>query len=159
MNKHIGSSNVGPAWQYGWPMFSSWVKQTYLQFTLVRLTDVHSLHLPDGRCRVFLFATASRLGPGPTQPPIQWKPRHLSLGVKPSEHEYDHPLHLTKRSKVREALPSLPVLSRGMMLRHKGTSFNFRISEVLKLNYRDVLLYYDEPKDNTSKGVTWQQNR
>jgi hypothetical protein len=34
------------------------------------------------RLGVFLFTTASRLAPGPTQPPIQWVPGALSLVVK-----------------------------------------------------------------------------
>jgi hypothetical protein len=31
---------------------------------------------------IFLFTTASRTALGPTQPPIQWAPEALSLGVK-----------------------------------------------------------------------------
>jgi hypothetical protein len=34
--------------------------------------------------------TASRQAVGPTQPPIQWVPRALSLGVKQPGHEADH---------------------------------------------------------------------
>jgi hypothetical protein len=40
--------------------------------------------------RIFLFTTASRTGLGPTQPPIQWVPGALSLGVKWPEPEADH---------------------------------------------------------------------
>jgi hypothetical protein len=39
---------------------------------------------------IFLFATASRTALGPTQPPIQWVPGALSLGVKRPGHEVDH---------------------------------------------------------------------
>jgi hypothetical protein len=36
---------------------------------------------------IFLFITASRTALGPTQPPIQWIPGALSLGVKRPGHE------------------------------------------------------------------------
>jgi hypothetical protein len=39
---------------------------------------------------IFLCSTASRTAPGPTQPPIQWVPAALSLGVKRSGREADH---------------------------------------------------------------------
>jgi hypothetical protein len=40
---------------------------------------------------VFLFITASGLALGPTQPPFQWVPEALSLGVKRPVCEADHP--------------------------------------------------------------------
>jgi hypothetical protein len=40
--------------------------------------------------RINLFTTASRTALGPTQPPIQWIPGALSLGVKRQGHEADH---------------------------------------------------------------------
>jgi hypothetical protein len=39
---------------------------------------------------IFLFATASRPALGPNQPPIQWIPGALSLGVKQPRREADH---------------------------------------------------------------------
>jgi hypothetical protein len=39
---------------------------------------------------IFLFTTASRTALGPTQPPIQWLPGALSLGVKRPGREADH---------------------------------------------------------------------
>jgi hypothetical protein len=39
---------------------------------------------------IFLFTTASRGALGPTQPPIQWIPRTVSLIVKRPEREADH---------------------------------------------------------------------
>jgi len=38
----------------------------------------------------FLFATVSRLALGPSQPPIQWVTRALSLGLKWPRREADH---------------------------------------------------------------------
>jgi hypothetical protein len=42
------------------------------------------------RLGVFLFTTASRTALRPTQPPIQWLPGSLSLGVKRPGREADH---------------------------------------------------------------------
>jgi hypothetical protein len=39
---------------------------------------------------IFLFTTASRTALGPTQPPIQWVPEVLTLGVKGPGREGDH---------------------------------------------------------------------
>jgi hypothetical protein len=39
---------------------------------------------------IFLFTTASRTALGPTQPPIQWVPGALSLGVKRPGRKADH---------------------------------------------------------------------
>jgi hypothetical protein len=41
---------------------------------------------------IFLFTTASRPVLGPTQPPIQWVPGALSLGIKWPGREADHSL-------------------------------------------------------------------
>jgi hypothetical protein len=54
--------------------------------------------MDDRGCRVrfpmgaenFLFTTASRTTLGPTQPPTQWVPGTLSLGVKRPGREADH---------------------------------------------------------------------
>jgi hypothetical protein len=42
------------------------------------------------RLGIFLFTTASSGALGPTQPPIQWVPGALYLGVKRPESEADH---------------------------------------------------------------------
>jgi hypothetical protein len=39
---------------------------------------------------IFLFTTATRTALGPTQPPMQWVPGALSLGVKRPGREADH---------------------------------------------------------------------
>jgi hypothetical protein len=43
-----------------------------------------------GMVKNFLFSTSSRPAVGPIQPPIQWVPGALSLGVKWLGHEADH---------------------------------------------------------------------
>jgi hypothetical protein len=49
---------------------------------------------------IFLFTTASRTALRPTQPPIQWVPRALSLGVKRPGREADH--SPPSRAEVKE---------------------------------------------------------
>jgi hypothetical protein len=39
---------------------------------------------------IFLFTTVSKTALGPTQPPIQWVPRSLSLRVQRLGREADH---------------------------------------------------------------------
>jgi hypothetical protein len=39
---------------------------------------------------IFLFSTVSRTDLGPTQPPIQWVPQALFLGIKRPGREADH---------------------------------------------------------------------
>jgi hypothetical protein len=51
---------------------------------------------------IFIFITASRTALGLTQPPIQWVPRALSLGVKWPEREADHS-HLSS-AEVKECV-------------------------------------------------------
>jgi hypothetical protein len=48
-----------------------------------------SVRFPAG-LGIFLFTTASRTVLGPTQPPIQWVPGDLSLGVKRPGREAGH---------------------------------------------------------------------
>jgi hypothetical protein len=43
-----------------------------------------------GRVKNFLFSMSSRSALVPTQPPVQWVPGALSLGVKQQGHEADH---------------------------------------------------------------------
>jgi hypothetical protein len=53
--------------------------------------------IPGGGWEFFLFTTASRTVVGPTQPPIQWVPGVLSLGIKRPGREADHsPLSRTE---------------------------------------------------------------
>jgi hypothetical protein len=54
---------------------------------------------------IFLI-TACRTALGLTQPPIQWVPGALSLGVKRPGHEADTHLHLVQRSKNERSYSS-----------------------------------------------------
>jgi hypothetical protein len=90
------------------------------------VTFYGSLHYVAMRCEVFnirgfhnwrayhyplctiLFTTASRTALGPTQPPIQWVPGVLSLGVKRLGREADTHLHLVPRSKNELHYTSTP---------------------------------------------------
>jgi hypothetical protein len=55
----------------------------------------------------FLFTTASRTALGPTQPPIQWVPGFLSLGVKRPGSEADHSPPSSAEIEIG-AIPPLP---------------------------------------------------
>jgi hypothetical protein len=99
---------------------------------------------------IFLFTTASRTALGPTQPPIQWVPGGLSLGVKRPGREDDH--SHPSSAEVKECVelyfhsPNTPSW-RGAQLKHRDNfTFTFylhkycrsnrrlsKISEVLKL--------------------------
>jgi hypothetical protein len=66
---------------------------------------------------IFLLTTASRVALGPTQPPIQWVPGALSLGVKQLGHEADHspPSSAEVKERVELYLHS-PISLHGMVL-------------------------------------------
>jgi hypothetical protein len=70
---------------------------------------------------IFLFATVSRMGMGPTQPPIQWVPGLLSLGVKQLKHEADHSPHLVLRSGMHGPIFPFPqyIFMVWCLVRHK----------------------------------------
>jgi hypothetical protein len=64
-----------------------------------------------GTGKIFLFCTASRLAPGPTQPPIEWLAGALSLGVKRPGRETDHLPSFIAEVKNGGAIPPLPHMS------------------------------------------------
>jgi hypothetical protein len=72
---------------------------------------------------IFLFTTASRTALGPTQPPVQWIPGSLSLGLKRPGHEADHSLPSSAEVKDGVELyfrsPSTPPW-RGAQLKAQG---------------------------------------
>jgi hypothetical protein len=57
---------------------------------------------------IFLFSTASRTALGPTQPPIQWVPWVLFLGVKRPGREADHSPPSSAEVKMCGCMPPLP---------------------------------------------------
>jgi hypothetical protein len=58
---------------------------------------------------IFLFITVSRTALEPTQPPIQWMPGALSLGVKWPGGEADHsPSSSAGGQRMHGAIPPLP---------------------------------------------------
>jgi hypothetical protein len=66
---------------------------------------------------IFLFTTASRRSLGSTQPPIQWIPGALSLGVKRPRREADH--SLPSSAEVKNAwnfTSTTPVCLHGVVL-------------------------------------------
>jgi hypothetical protein len=64
-----------------------------------------------------LKLTASRLALGPTQPPIQWVPGALSLGVKRPEREADHsPPSSAEVKNAWSYTTTLPIRLHGVVL-------------------------------------------
>jgi hypothetical protein len=56
---------------------------------------------------IFLFTTMSRTALGSTQPPIQWVPWALPLGVSGQGMKLTTQLHLVPRSSMHTAIPPL----------------------------------------------------
>jgi len=66
---------------------------------------------------IFHFITKSRLALGPTQPPVQWVPEALSLGVKQLGYEADHsPPSSSEVKNVWSYIATPPVCFSGMVL-------------------------------------------
>jgi hypothetical protein len=65
---------------------------------------------------IFLYSRESRPTPEPTQPPIQWVPGALFLGVKRLGREADHSPPSNAEVKNGEAIPPLPPHLHGFVL-------------------------------------------
>jgi hypothetical protein len=78
---------------------------------------------------IFLFTTASRPALGPTQPPIQWVPGALSLGVKRPGREADQSPVSSAEVRMRGAIPPLPeyVLMAWCLVKHRD---NFTFTKI-----------------------------
>jgi hypothetical protein len=86
---------------------------------------------------IFLFTTASRTALEPTQPPIQWVPGALSLGVKRPGREADHsPISSAEVKEWMELYlhsPNIPSW-RGSQLMHRNNfTFTFYTSDFLEI--------------------------
>jgi hypothetical protein len=67
---------------------------------------------------ISLFTTMSRQVLGPTQPPIQWVPGALSLGIKQPGHKADcSPPSSAKVKNVWSYTSTPPICLHGMVLR------------------------------------------
>jgi hypothetical protein len=76
---------------------------------------------------IFLFTTASRTALGPTQPPIQWVPGALSLGIKRPGCEADHsPPSNAEVKEWVELYLHFPIRLHGVALsKSAGTTLTF----------------------------------
>jgi hypothetical protein len=77
--------------------------------------------IPSGGQEIFLFTVVSVPSLGPTQPPIQWVPGALTLGVKRHGLETDHSPSSSVDVKNGEAMPSLYAVRSSE--RRKGFSY------------------------------------
>jgi hypothetical protein len=67
--------------------------------------------------RIFLFTTVSGMALGPTQPPIQWVPGAISLGVNRLGVKLTTHLHLLPKSKKEwSCISTPPIHLHGVML-------------------------------------------
>jgi hypothetical protein len=96
---------------------------------------------------IFLFTTASRTALGSTQPPIQWVPGALSLGVKQPGREADQ--SLLSSAEVKEWVelyhhsPSMPPW-RGAQLKHRNNFTSpFTFTEHRKLPVTEIYMRID----------------
>jgi hypothetical protein len=79
---------------------------------------------------IFLFTTASSSVLGPTQPPIQWVPGALSMGVKRPDREADHSPPSSAESRNVWSYTSTPqyIFMAWCLVKHKDNfTFTFII--------------------------------
>jgi hypothetical protein len=83
---------------------------------------------PGTEWEFFLFTIASRPALGPTQSPIQWVPRALSLGVKWQGHEPDHSLPSSAEVKKSCRYSSTPSIRLYDAVLSENTGTNLPLS-------------------------------
>jgi hypothetical protein len=83
---------------------------------------------------IFLFTTVSRTALGPIQPPIQWVPRALFLGVKRPRREADHSPPSSAEVKNAWSYTSTPqyVFMAWCLVKHRD---NFTFTLVYYITY------------------------
>jgi hypothetical protein len=100
---------------------------------------------------IFLFFTASRTALGPTQPPIQWVPGALSLGVKRPGREADHSPPSSAEVKNAWSYTSTPpyAFMAWCLVKHRD-NFTFTrllwnpLSPIPCVTFRNKLIFYGE---------------
>jgi hypothetical protein len=80
---------------------------------------------------IFLVTTASRTALGPTQPPIQWVPGVLSLGVKQPGMKLTTHLHQCWGQRMSGAIPPLLQYAFMAWCSVKSTGTTFCLSSIL----------------------------
>jgi hypothetical protein len=104
--------------------------------------------------KIFLFTTASKPALGPTQPPIQWTPGALSMGIKwPGSEADDTPPSSAEVKNAWNYTSIAPIRLHGVVLSLKYMN-NFALyptstgDDILNgtevLNFRFPLLRYNE---------------
>jgi hypothetical protein len=107
---------------------------------------------------IFLFTTVSRMALEPTQPPIQWVPGVLSLGVKQPGREADHsPPPSAGGQRMSGAIPPLPNTPpwRGTQLEHRD---NFTFYIVLKQTMYSLYCIVNHPPPNPTPNTKLEVN-
>jgi hypothetical protein len=105
------------------------------------------------RQRIFPLTSASRPALGPTQPPIQWEPQPLSLGVKRGRGMMltTHPLLVPKLRKSRSYTschPNVPlwsIMGPLYLLFFIYTCILFLVSLVLYIISSNIQSYHAKP--------------
>jgi hypothetical protein len=98
--------------------------------------------IPGGELGIFLCTTASRTTLGPTQPPIQWVPGALSLGIKRPGCEADH--SPPSSAEVKECVelyfhsPDTPSWCGAQLKKEHRDNFYFLLLSALILSHASV---------------------